>query len=113
MASTHSGRLPTRVITTFPRRTPRARSAPAARAVASATSPKRHSRRAPSRPSATSARWSGGAASTTSELKFTRGRLRRRGPDGAARSPAGGYGGAAGRCGAFTPGGYGGAAGRG
>ena len=70
IVSTHSGRLPISVITTSPRCTPRATRAPAARADASATSPKLHSLREPSRASATSARAEGGAASTVSREKF-------------------------------------------
>ena len=60
------------VSTTSPGPTPRASSVPARRALRSATSPKAISRRDPSRPSATSAGRSGGAASTTSRAKFTR-----------------------------------------
>src|SRR4051794_8647741 len=72
MARTHSGRLPTSVSTMSPRPTPRAASAPASRPAASDTSPKRHSRRLPSRSSATSATRPGGAASTRSRAKFIR-----------------------------------------
>ena len=49
MARTHSGRLPTSVITTSPRRSPSASRRAATAAAPAATSPKLHSRRAPSR----------------------------------------------------------------
>ena len=61
IAYTHSGRLPTSVITTSPRRTPAPASAPASRAERSDTSPKSISRRPPSRASATSAGRAGSA----------------------------------------------------
>ena len=64
------GRFPTTVITTSPRPTPRAASAPARRAERSATSPKEISRRSPSGPTATSASRDGSAASTTSATKL-------------------------------------------
>src|SRR4051794_27156150 len=82
IASTHSGRLPTSVITTSPRPIPRAASAPANRALRSASSPKAISVRDPSRPSAMSAGRSGGAASTRSRAKFMRGAA----PRGGARA---------------------------
>ena len=72
IVSTHSGRLPTSVRTTSPRPTPWAASAPASAAERSETSPNDHSRRPPSRSSATSARRAGSAASTRSRAKFMR-----------------------------------------
>src|SRR5205807_1784305 len=68
---THSGRLPTSVRTTSPRCTPCTWSTPASSAADRETSPKRHSRRDPSRASSMSASRSAGAASTTSRAKFT------------------------------------------
>ena len=70
IAYAHSGRFPTTVITTSPRPTPRAASAPASRAERSATSPNEISRRSPSRAIATSASRDGSAASTTSATKL-------------------------------------------
>src|SRR4051794_7718606 len=88
IVSTHSGRLPMSVSTMSPRPTPRAASAPASRPERSETSPNDHSRRAPSRSSATSARRPGSAASTRSRAKFMRaGRLTAL--HGRARSSAG------------------------
>src|SRR5204862_1657553 len=83
----HSGRLPTSVITTSPRRIPRAASVPARRAARSATCAKLTSSREPSRLRATKASRLGGAFSTTSSAKFipggiVGGRKRPRGNEG-------------------------------
>src|SRR3954468_1001061 len=85
--STHSGRLPMRVRTTSPRATPRAARAPASAPERRATSPKGHSRRPPSRSSATRARRPGSAASTRARAKFMR-RRRLTALHGPARSSA-------------------------
>ena len=70
IAITHSGRLPSSVSTTSPGSSPVRASRPASAPAAAETSPKLHSRRRPSLASSTIASRSGGAASTTSLVKF-------------------------------------------
>ena len=71
--SAHSIRLPTRVITTSPRRTPRAAKAPESPAERAISSPKCQSRRLPSASIATIPGREAGERSITSSMKFTAG----------------------------------------
>ena len=71
IASTHSIRLPTSVITTSPRRTPRAANAPESPALRAFSSPNAHTRRSPSREIVTMAGLDAGNRSSTSSMKFT------------------------------------------
>ena len=71
MVSTHSTRLPARVITTSPRSTPRAARAPDTPALIAISSPKCHTRRSPLASMASSAGLADGNCSRTSEMKFT------------------------------------------
>ena len=80
IVSTHSGRLPIKVITTSPRPTLRARKAFAVDSASASTSPKVHSRRVPSRASSTSARSAPGRSASRSTAKFTVGSLPRSAP---------------------------------
>ena len=73
--SAHSIRLPTRVMTTSPRRTPRAAKAPESPAERAISSPKCQSRRLPSASTATIPSREAGERSITSSTKFTRGSL--------------------------------------
>ena len=70
IASTHSIRLPTRVMTASPRSTPRAAIAPESPALRAISSPKCHSRRAPKASIATIPSVEAGTASITSSTKF-------------------------------------------
>ena len=71
IASTHSIRLPTSVITTSPRLTPRAANAPDRPPERAMSSPKCHTRRSPSRSIVTSAGLEATKLSSTSSTKFT------------------------------------------
>ena len=71
IASTHSIRLPTSVITTSPRPTPRAANAPDSPALRAISSPNPHTRRSPSREMVTRAGRADGNRSSTSSMKFT------------------------------------------
>ncbi len=71
IASTHSIRLPTRVITASPRSTPRAAIAPERPALRAISSPMCQSRLSPSALTATTASLDAGERSITSSMKFT------------------------------------------
>ena len=72
IVSAHSIRLPTRVITTSPRPTPRAASAPDSPALLATSSPKPQTRRSPSAEIVTRAGRADGNRSRTSSMKFMR-----------------------------------------
>jgi hypothetical protein len=73
IASTHSIRLPARVITTSPGPTPRAANAPDSPALRAISSPNAQTRRSPWREIATRAGFDAGNRSSTSSMKFTGG----------------------------------------
>ena len=75
IVSTHSIRLPTRVMTTSPRPTPRAARAPETPALIAISSPKCQTLRSPSREIATSAGLDAGKRSSTSSMKFMSGQV--------------------------------------
>ena len=84
-ASTHSTRLPTRVMTTSPRPTPRAASAPESPADIATSSPKCQTRRSPSREIASRAGFDAGKRSSRSSIRFTATAVCRCRPGAAAR----------------------------
>ena len=90
IASTHSMRLPTNVMTASPRSTPRAAIAPESPALRAISSPKCHSRRFPTASIATIPRVEAGARSMTSSMKFIGASLpgASRGVSGASSFPA-------------------------